>query len=281
MNGAGSPQKNEMTGAPASSATSTRSSWGSSDRSMMMFTPNGRSVIARISSIAARISSGSIQVIAIMPEAAGVRDRCREGRHGQAADRRLDDRVLDPEQPRDRRLHRAQPPAPVAASAARSMKICSPVEQLRRRGPTGTGSRARGGPCRPVGCEAGERPTVGRLEDDRLEHALRPDHDVRQREPVVRKRREQLRVERAGALVALPAQPRPDDLVDALGREGRDQPVDVAPVLGDRVALPQPPDPPMRRGIGRPPQPRRMLRDPRCRHPSIVTTARSERSRAR
>ena len=59
MNGAGSPQKNEMTGAPAASATSTRSSWGSSDRSMMMFTPNGRSVIARTSSIAARISSGS------------------------------------------------------------------------------------------------------------------------------------------------------------------------------------------------------------------------------
>src|SRR4029078_6493415 len=43
--------------------------------------------------------------------------------------------------------------------------------------------------------------------------------------------------------VPLPAQPRADDLVDAVGREGGDQPVDVAAVLGDGWGEPEPLDP--------------------------------------
>src|SRR5207247_5583625 len=66
------------------------------------------------------------------------------------------------------------------------------------------------------GPEAGERADMRRLEHDRLEHSLRPDHDVREGERVVGERGEQLRVERPRAVMALPAEPRPDDLVYAL-----------------------------------------------------------------
>ena len=80
------------------------------------------------------------------------------------------------------------------------------------------------------------------LEHHRLEHALRPDDDVRQRERVVGERREQLGVERTRAGVPFPAQPTADDLVHALGRERRDQAVDIAPILGDGMALPESPN---------------------------------------
>src|SRR6185436_20466955 len=76
-----------------------------------------------------------------------------------------------------------------------------------------------------------------------LEDALRPDDDVAQREPVVRKGREQLRIEPPRAVVALPALARRDDLVDARRTQRREQPIDVAAVLGDRVADPEPLDP--------------------------------------
>ena len=49
---------------------------------------------------------------------------------------------------------------------------------------------------------AGPRPEVRAGEPRDLEDALRPHDDLGQREPVVRERREQLRVERAGAVVA-------------------------------------------------------------------------------
>src|SRR5439155_13619518 len=52
-----------------------------------------------------------------------------------------------------------------------------------------------------------------------FEDALRPDDDLRQGEPVVRKRTEQLRVERAGADVALPALAGRDELVGTVRRE--------------------------------------------------------------
>src|SRR5262249_17859594 len=72
-----------------------------------------------------------------------------------------------------------------------------------------------------------------------LEHALRPDHDLRELEPVVRKRGEQLGVEGARPIVPGPALAGRDDLVDAIRGERRDQAVDVPAVLGDRVPGPQ------------------------------------------
>ena len=55
-----------------------------------------------------------------------------------------------------------------------------------------------------------------------LADSLRPDDDVVEVEVDVRERRQQLGVEASGALVALPAGSRPDDLVDAvLGRASR------------------------------------------------------------
>src|SRR4029079_11045295 len=103
----------------------------------------------------------------------------------------------------------------------------------------------------PAWGEAGEWRAVRRLEDHRLEHPLRPDDDVGQPENVVRERREQLRVERTRTGVPLPAQSAADDLVGARGREGRDEPVDVAPVLGDRMPDPQLLDPTLFRGVER------------------------------
>src|SRR2546423_456098 len=70
-----------------------------------------------------------------------------------------------------------------------------------------------------------------------LAHALRADHDVRQVEADVGERGQELGVEPRGALVALPAVARLNELVDAVGRERRDQPGQAARVLGDRVRL--------------------------------------------
>jgi hypothetical protein len=53
------------------------------------------------------------------PEAAGRGHRCREGRHGEAADRRLDDRVVDADEPRRRRLHQSCSRSVIALRARR------------------------------------------------------------------------------------------------------------------------------------------------------------------
>jgi hypothetical protein len=66
-----------------------------------------------------------------------------------------------------------------------------------------------------------------------------PDHDVGQLEPDVRESGEQLGVEPACSVVTLPAMAALDELVDAVDRQGRDQAVEVARVLGDRVLLVQ------------------------------------------
>ena len=99
--------------------------------------------------------------------------------------------------------------------------------------------------------DAGPWTGVGAGQGGDLERALRPDDDLREGERVVREGPEQLRVERARAVVALPALTGRDDLVDAVGRERRDEPVDVAGVLGDRVADPQALDPAQFRRVER------------------------------
>src|SRR4029079_17296424 len=97
--------------------------------------------------------------------------------------------------------------------------------------------------------DAGPRPLVRAGECRDLEDALPPDDDLGQGERVVGEGREQLRVEPACAVVALPALAGDDDLVLAGRRQRRDQAVDVAPVLGDRVADPQTLDPAQLGGI--------------------------------
>src|SRR5947207_3126167 len=95
----------------------------------------------------------------------------------------------------------------------------------------------------PARRRPGPRPVVGAGQCRDLEDALRPDDDLGQVEAVVGERGEQLRVERTRAVMAFPALPGRDELVDAGLGQGRDQPVDVAPVLRDRVADPEPLDP--------------------------------------
>ena len=96
---------------------------------------------------------------------------------------------------------------------------------------------------------AGPRSLVRAGQGGDLEHALRAHDDLGQREPVVRERGEQLGVEPPGPFVARPALAGRDDLVDAIGRERRDEPFDVAPILGDGVAHPEPLDPPQFRRV--------------------------------
>src|SRR3954464_4898631 len=97
--------------------------------------------------------------------------------------------------------------------------------------------------------EAREGAAEGRAERGCLEHALRPDDDVGQVEAVVREGREELGVEGPRPVVVRPAQVGPGDLVGTLGREGRHKPINVAPVLGDRVLLPEAPDLPELRRV--------------------------------
>ena len=86
-------------------------------------------------------------------------------------------------------------------------------------------------------CDARPRPQVRAGQGRDLDDALGPDDDVGESEPVVGEGGEELTVELPGAGVTLPALARRDDLVDAVGGQGGDEPVDVAGVLGDRVAL--------------------------------------------
>src|SRR4029079_5384612 len=85
----------------------------------------------------------------------------------------------------------------------------------------------------------GPRPEVRARQRGDLEHALRTDDDLGECEAIVREGREQLRVEGAGAGVTLPALAGRHELVDAIRGEGRDQAVDVAGILRDRMADPQ------------------------------------------
>ena len=55
----------------------------------------------------------------------------------------------------------------------------------------------------------------------------------------VRERRQELRVEARGARMTLPAGTGAHDLVDAVLRQGRDEPRQISVVLGDRVRLPE------------------------------------------
>ena len=91
-------------------------------------------------------------------------------------------------------------------------------------------------PCRlvlePAGLMSGRHARL-------LAHALRADDDVLEIEVDVRKRREELGVEARCAFVTLPARAGSHDLVDAVLRQGRDEPRQVAVVLGDRVRLPE------------------------------------------
>ncbi len=102
---------------------------------------------------------------------------------------------------------------------------------------------------------AGPRPEIRPGQRRHLEHSLRPHDDLSEGERVVGERREQLAVERAGPGVALPALAGRDDLVDAVRGQGRDEPIDVAPVLGDRVADPEALDPAELRRVERPAEP--------------------------
>jgi hypothetical protein len=83
------------------------------------------------------------------------------------------------------------------------------------------------------------RPEVRAGEPGGLEHSLRPNDDVGQLEAVIRKGREKLGVEGARAVVPVPALAGRDQLVRAVRREGCYERVDVAGVLGDRVADPE------------------------------------------
>jgi hypothetical protein len=80
---------------------------------------------------------------------------------------------------------------------------------------------------------------VRRGDDGLLAHALRPDHDLRQREVDVGESGEQLGVEIGRTGMSLPAAPPLRNLVDAILGEGRDQPGQVTILLGDRVTLPE------------------------------------------
>src|SRR5688572_23518122 len=96
---------------------------------------------------------------------------------------------------------------------------------------------------------AGPRPGVRAGQRRDLHHTLRADHDVAQREGVVREGREELRVEAAGTSVSFPALAARDDLVGAVRREGRDEAVDVTAILGDGVAHPEALDLTQLRGV--------------------------------
>ena len=72
-----------------------------------------------------------------------------------------------------------------------------------------------------------------------LADALGADHDVGQLEVDVGEAAEQARVEARRALVSFPAVAGLDELVDAVSGQRREQPREVALVLGDRVALPE------------------------------------------
>src|SRR5512142_2195254 len=89
----------------------------------------------------------------------------------------------------------------------------------------------------PCGRGAEPRRTLRGRDVRLLTYALRPDHDVGQVEPDIREGREQLGVEAACAVVALPAVAGLDELIDAVRRERGDQAVEVACVLGQRVRL--------------------------------------------
>jgi hypothetical protein len=67
----------------------------------------------------------------------------------------------------------------------------------------------------------------------------RPDDDVGEVEPDVGEGGQELRVEARRALVPFPPLATRAQLVDAVLGQGRDQPGQVARVLGDRVALPE------------------------------------------
>ncbi len=90
---------------------------------------------------------------------------------------------------------------------------------------------------------AGPRTLVGAGQCRDLEHALWPHHDLAQVERVVREGGEQVAIERSCTIVTLPDLGGRDDLVHAVRRERRDEPLDVAAVLGDRVADPEALDP--------------------------------------
>ena len=80
---------------------------------------------------------------------------------------------------------------------------------------------------------------VGRRHASLLAHALRADHDLRQRKADVRERRQQLAVEPRRAGMAVPAPLPGGNLVDAVVGERCDQARQVAVLLRDRVALPE------------------------------------------
>ncbi len=82
-------------------------------------------------------------------------------------------------------------------------------------------------------------PLVRRRQPRLLAYALRPDHDVGQLEAHVRKRAQERAVEGPRPVVPLPAVAGRHDLVHAVGRQRGDQPLQVPPVLGQRVRLPQ------------------------------------------
>src|SRR5688572_15384136 len=82
-----------------------------------------------------------------------------------------------------------------------------------------------------------------------LAHALRPDDDVPELEPDVRERPDELLVEPPGPGVPLPLPLDPRDLVDAVLREGREEPGDVPGILGDGMLLPEATDLVVRHGI--------------------------------
>lgn len=93
-----------------------------------------------------------------------------------------------------------------------------------------------------------DRPAVGRVlqpvsgmgpRDPRLlTDTLRTDHDVREIELHVRKCAKKRGVELLRAGVALPAVAGRHDLIHTVRRQGRQEPGDVARVLGQRVRLP-------------------------------------------
>ena len=128
---------------------------------------------------------------------------------------------------RDDGASRATAQAGHAQRGPRSNQIRSPVNRSVT-GSHGNRIRTSSETASPDGGDAGPRPQVGAGQRRDLERALRPDDDLGQGERVVRERREQLRVEGPGAVVALPALAGRDDLVDAVRRQRRDQPVDVA-----------------------------------------------------
>lgn len=75
-----------------------------------------------------------------------------------------------------------------------------------------------------------------------FEDPLRSDDDVGHVEGDVRKRSKKGRVKLPGPLVAFPTLAGRDDLIDAFGGEGVDQPLHIAGFLRLRVFDPQPAD---------------------------------------